>query len=186
MDATHAKSGSDERCIRPRQRDRRHGLNDVVATLARIIGGRETASFRGAFEEALRQVLPVKTVRLRGAESRWRTRGAPATGESAEFEVMGPSPKTRGVLEARFEPGCQIGEWDFQLLSTAAHLGSLVLEIDRRRGIRLRGDGPDARNHDGAAPLIGSTPAMTELRRQIERIACTEFTVLLEGASDPQ
>src|SRR6185437_7430872 len=36
---------------------------------------------------------------------------------------------------------------------------------------------------DGAAPLIGSTPAMDQLRNTIERVAGTDFTVLLEGES---
>jgi hypothetical protein len=39
---------------------------------------------------------------------------------------------------------------------------------------------------DMAAPLIGSTTAMRQLRTTIERVACTDFTVLLEGPSDPQ
>jgi transcriptional regulator with PAS, ATPase and Fis domain len=34
-----------------------------------------------------------------------------------------------------------------------------------------------------AAPLIGSTAAMLQLRNTIERVACTDFTVLLEGES---
>src|SRR5437667_3556535 len=36
---------------------------------------------------------------------------------------------------------------------------------------------------DGAAPLIGSTPAMHTLRSNIERVAGTDFTILLEGES---
>src|SRR5262249_14719362 len=36
---------------------------------------------------------------------------------------------------------------------------------------------------DGASPLIGSTPAMQALRTTIERVASTDFTVLLEGES---
>jgi transcriptional regulator with AAA-type ATPase domain len=34
---------------------------------------------------------------------------------------------------------------------------------------------------DMAAPLIGSTGAMRRLRATIERVACTDFTILLEG-----
>ena len=40
-----------------------------------------------------------------------------------------------------------------------------------------------APRRDGAAPLIGSTPAMASLRDRIERVASTDFTVLLEGES---
>jgi transcriptional regulator with PAS, ATPase and Fis domain len=36
---------------------------------------------------------------------------------------------------------------------------------------------------DGAAPLIGSTPVMQSLRDRIERVALTDFTVLIEGES---
>src|SRR6202045_3750418 len=47
--------------------------------------------------------------------------------------------------------------------------------------------GPDVpsspRRRDGAAPLIGSAPPMLALRSTIERVAGTDFTVLLEGES---
>jgi transcriptional regulator with PAS, ATPase and Fis domain len=36
---------------------------------------------------------------------------------------------------------------------------------------------------DGAAPLIGSSGSMRGLRERIERVAATDFTVLIEGAS---
>src|SRR5262249_58801546 len=36
---------------------------------------------------------------------------------------------------------------------------------------------------DGAAPIIGSTDVMKALRATIERLAVTDFTVLLEGES---
>jgi DNA-binding NtrC family response regulator len=34
--------------------------------------------------------------------------------------------------------------------------------------------------------LIGSAPAMVALRATIARVAATDFTVLLDGPSDPQ
>src|SRR4029077_6651020 len=42
---------------------------------------------------------------------------------------------------------------------------------------------PNRPRRDGAAPLIGSTPVMQTLRSTIERVAATDFTVLLEGES---
>ena len=115
----------------------------------------------------------------------------PAAPESAPdteviaLEVPGGDPASPSVLEAAFDPGCRLGEWDFQTLSMAAHLGALVLEIERVRMQLLRaGVAPAARGRrDGAAPLIGSTPAMDELRSTIERVAGTDFTILLEGES---
>ena len=91
-----------------------------------------------------------------------------------------------GLLEATFDPGCRLGEWDFQMLGLAAHLAALVLEIERLR-VQLARAGllPVNRpRRDGAAPLIGSTPAHADaLRSTIERVAATDFTVLLEGES---
>src|SRR5205085_6695101 len=67
----------------------------------------------------------------------------------------------------------------------AAQLGALVLEVERGRGQAGRGSpGAAVRpRRDGAAPLIGATPAMQALRDRIERVAVTDFTVLLEGES---
>jgi DNA-binding NtrC family response regulator len=68
----------------------------------------------------------------------------------------------------------------------AAHVGALVMEIERTRTQMLRaGVIPGSRvRRDAAAPLIGSTSAMELLRNTIERVANTDFTVLLVGASD--
>jgi transcriptional regulator with AAA-type ATPase domain len=37
-----------------------------------------------------------------------------------------------------------------------------------------------------AAPLIGSSVPIRSLRDRIERVATTDFTILIEGASGPQ
>jgi transcriptional regulator with PAS, ATPase and Fis domain len=71
------------------------------------------------------------------------------------------------------------------MLSLAAPLGALVLEIERSRQQLSRAGllTPARPKRDGAAPLIGSTAAMETLRTTIERVAATDFTVLLEGES---
>jgi transcriptional regulator with PAS, ATPase and Fis domain len=99
--------------------------------------------------------------------------------------VPGAEPGLPGTLEATFEPGCRLGDWDFQMLSLAAPLGALVLEIERSRQQLSRAGllTPARSKRDGAAPLIGSTAAMETLRTTIERVAATDFTVLLEGES---
>ncbi len=100
------------------------------------------------------------------------------------LEVPGGDPASPGVLEATFDPGCRLGEWDFQTLSMAAHVGALVMEIERGRTQILRAGLAGARpKRDAVAPLIGSTAAMAQLRSTIERVAGTDFTVLLEGES---
>ncbi len=92
---------------------------------------------------------------------------------------------SQGVLEATFDPGCRLGEWDFQVLGLAAQVGALVLEIERGRNRLSRTSSQIVvkSKRDGAAPLIGSTPAIHALRSKVERVAGTDFTVLLEGES---
>jgi two-component system response regulator HydG len=71
------------------------------------------------------------------------------------------------------------------MLAVAAHVGALVLEIERARIQIMRATLQHAGRprRDGAAPLIGSTTAMQTLRSNVERVAATDFTVLLEGES---
>ncbi len=171
----------------PRRRDRRRGLTELLSALARHATDRSgSSSMRGAFEDLLRDTLAVRAVRLRDAGSRWVERPDLASGlESFVLDVPGPPQSVRGVMETAFEPGCRLDEWDFQTLGMAAQIAALVLEIDRGRlqPHRTGALAPLRPRRDGAAPLIGSTPAMAALRSRIERVAGTDFTVLLEGES---
>ena len=171
----------------PRQRERRQAFGELLAALTRGLDQRGDVSLmRGAFEEMLRRVVPVRSIRLRELGARWPNRGDEAIGaESIALEVPGPDPASPGVLEATFDPGRALGEWDFQMLGLAAHIGALVLEIERGRTRLARAGlfGSGGPRRDGAAPLIGSTPAMQTLRSTIERMASTDFTILLEGES---
>src|SRR5436309_5422112 len=169
-----------------RQRDRRQAFADLMASLARTLDGRfDATSLRLAFEESLRRAVPVRSIQLRDGSARWSGRTGTTDGpESIVFDVPGVDSTSQGALEATFDPGCRLGEWDFQLLGMAVHLGALVLEIERSRGRLTRSLTPATRaKRDGAAPLIGTTPAMQALRAGIERVAGTDFTVLLEGES---
>ena len=171
----------------PRQRDRRKALSELLAALTRTLDLNGTAtSMRSVFEEMLRRAVPVRSVQLRGTGTRWKTRSEATPGtKTIALEVPGADPASQGVLEATFDPGSHPSEWDFQMLGLATHVGALVLELDRCRtrpacarllnGTRLK--------RDGTAPIIGSTPAIRALRDTIERVAATDFTVLLEGES---
>jgi len=166
-----------------RQRDRRLGLGDLLMAVTRALGDRTDAgALRAAFEDMLPRVVPIQTAVLRDG-GKWG-RGCPSTPESVTLEVPGAITGTR-LLEAGFEPGSRLGEWDFQLLGLSAHVGALVLEIERDRlALARAGVGnPYKAKRDPAAPLIGSTSAMHALRSQIERVACTDFTILLDGES---
>jgi len=182
MTASSAQTKSS--CLR-RQRDRRVAFAEVLASLSRTLDPRsDPALMRTTLEEGLRRTLPVRSVQLRDGAS-WRPeRVETAIGvETMVFDVPVGEAAFPAVLEATFDPAAGLGEWEVQMLSGAAHIGALVLEIERIR-TRLASvlSAPRARR-DGAAPLIGSTPTMQTLRLNIERVAGTDFTVLLEGES---
>src|SRR5712691_13182226 len=152
----------------PRQRDRRQAFAELLAALTRSLDQRNDISLmRGAFEETLRHVVAVRSIQLREAGSRWANRPAGASGpESIALEVPGTDQSMPGWLEATFDPGCCLGEWDFQLLGLAAHIGALVLEIERSRMQLTRAGltGMNRLRRDSGVSLVGSTPAMRELR----------------------
>jgi transcriptional regulator with PAS, ATPase and Fis domain len=124
-------------------------------------------------------------VHLRDRNSRWIAAGGGPVDAAAAIALDVPGPGAGGILEATFQPGAPVSEWDFQLFGHAAHIGGLVLEIERSR-LQLARAGllPATRpKRDGAAPLIGSTMAIQILRAEIERVATTDFTILIEGES---
>ena len=180
--------------VTPRQRDRRQALIDLFTALSRALDRQGDVSLmRGAFEQMVRRLVPVRTIHLRDAGSRWNGSTEPGAGtESIALEVPGPDAATKGVLEASFDPACCLGEWDFQMLGLAAHVGALVLEIERGRQLLARAglsasfasprEGQRFKS-DRAVSLIGSTPLMLALRSSIDRVAATDFTILLEGES---
>ena len=174
----------------PRQRDRRQALTDLFAALTRALDRQGDISLmRGAFEQMMRRLVPVRTIQLREISSRWSNRIDSGAGtESIALDVPGSDPAVKSVLEASFDPACRLGEWDFQMLGLAAHIAALVLEIERSRLQLARAGLLEASRFrrdisSGPAPLVGSTPPMHALRASIDRVAATDFTVLVEGES---
>ena len=196
------------RLVTPRQRDKRRALSDLLSALTRSLDRQlDISVLRGEFEDALRRIVPVRSVQLRDTgtrdvpmESAVESSVGSAVGaaagaavesavesaveaavESIALDVPAADATLGGQLEATFDPGCCLGEWDFQVLSAAADVGALVLEIERLR-LQLARAGlmPSVRwRRTAAAPLVGSTPVMHELRAAIQRVAATDFTVLL-------
>jgi transcriptional regulator with PAS, ATPase and Fis domain len=171
----------------PRQRERRQAVGELLTSVMRLLDRRADVSLmRGAFEDMLRRTLRARSVHLRDAGSRWIGRvDVPIDARCIALDVPGADPGSPGVLEATFEAGCRPGEWDVQILDLAAQVGALVLEIERSRLQLVRSEllSNGRPKRDGAAPLIGSAPPMLALRSTIERVAGTDFTVLLEGES---
>jgi transcriptional regulator with PAS, ATPase and Fis domain len=84
------------------------------------------------------------------------------------------------MLEAAFDSRVGVDEWTCQLLEAAASLAGLLMEAERLATTPA----PLApAGRDGAAPLIGSSEVMRLLRERVERVASTDFTVLIEGES---
>ncbi len=165
-----------------RGRDRRTAFPDLLATLARSLQQqRDPGVLRKVFEQATRAVLP-----LRWAEIREVRPGAPARPSADRFTVGIPtSDPLRAIsLDGEMEAGRRFSDWDYQTLSALAHLAALVAEIEHlARGHSLSDFTVGTTRGDGAAPLIGSSGVMQTLRDRIERVAATDFCVLIEGES---
>jgi transcriptional regulator with PAS, ATPase and Fis domain len=134
---------------------------------------------QAVFEREVQQASGVRTVRLRELPARTHARlVTPA--RSAQSLIMGvPSsdPRLQAVLEAAFDPASPPGEREIDVLAAAAQLGGLVLESSRARAVG------SVRSTDGVGPLIGSSGVMQMLRDCVERVALTDFTVLIQGES---
>jgi transcriptional regulator with PAS, ATPase and Fis domain len=154
-------------------------LRRVLAALSAGLGGVAAGGdLPSIFEQQVRQHFSMRAVRLREVPARYHARLVTPT-RTAESIVLGvptANPRVQAVLEASFDPGRTLDDDDFAGLAAAAHLGGLVLEAARVRA-------PHRSSPDGAAPLIGSTPLMQALRDRVERVAVTDFTVLVEGES---
>ncbi len=133
----------------------------------------------GMFEKQVERLLSMRAVRLREIPTRYQARLVTPTRTRESIVVNVPTADTQvqAVLEASFERGRLLSDRDFDLLTAAAELGGLVLEAWGTRGA------PRPVATDGAAPLIVSTPVMASLRERVERVAPTDFTVLIEGES---
>ncbi len=159
---------------RGRSADRRRGaaaLLHAVACGLTVSGSGSLA--RERFEQELCALVGARTVRIR--DDGWLAPGAGA------MCVDVPASDSRARLEAVFNKKAQPDEWSRQLLETAAGVAGLLLEIERAH---MRGAGARPRDQrDGAAPLIGSSTAIRRVRERIERVAATDFTILIEGES---
>src|SRR5690349_20713302 len=93
MAAIESHDGTGEHARAPRGRERRLAFADLLASLARGLDRRhDPALLRGAFEQMLRRVVPVRSIRLRDLGSRWAQDGQDAALEALTIDVPGRGP----------------------------------------------------------------------------------------------
>ena len=161
---------------RGRRRERRQRFSAFLASLAsRGIGLARPSGSDGRLDTALRALVPIRSARLTNrsasaiAEQDGQGRGR------LRFPVS--TPARPGLhLEVDLDPSCGLDGWDRQWLCDAARVVGLMLDSPREVVA-----GNHGRGADGPSPLIGSSACMQHLRGQIERVAATDFTVLIEG-----
>jgi DNA-binding NtrC family response regulator len=144
-----------------------------------LVGDPVERDLQAVFEREVQRVADVRTVRLREVPSRYHARLVTPTRTSQSIVLGVPSadPRVQAILEAAFDPASPPGDRKLDVLAAAAQLGGVVLESCRARVSSM------ARPIDGVAPLIGSSSVMQMLRGRVERVAVTDFTVLVEGES---
>ena len=137
----------------------RTNVHQVIAALGdAIVRSAAERDLAGVFEREVERLLSMRAVRLREIPARYQARLVTPT-RTADSVVLGvptADPRTQAVLEAACEPNRPLDDWDYQVLTSIAQLGGLVLEAARARHAVRRGQ------DDGAAPLIGSTRAMQD------------------------
>lgn len=148
-------------------------LSAVTAGLSVV---REPRLVRERFEHQMRQLVRARAVLLREDPDPLH----PGPGV-VRVPIVG-APGGRAYLEASFDPGRPPDAWARRMLVAAAQVAALLLEIERAHG-RWPLACATSRSADGAAPLIGSSAEMRQVRDRLEKVATTDFTVLIEGES---
>jgi transcriptional regulator with PAS, ATPase and Fis domain len=165
-----------------RKADRRTVVHDVVRELASDwLSTQGRADLQASIVARLRAVVSAGNIRFNeiGPSPALR-RGKPIrTRDYAAYAVPLSDPTRHIVLEASVPSGQALDDWTCQLLETAANLATLAFDAERLAKMQ---HGPVG-HRDEAAPLIGSSTVMHALRERIERVATTDFTVLIDGES---
>ncbi|MEQ1898354.1 MAG: sigma 54-interacting transcriptional regulator [Vicinamibacterales bacterium] len=154
-------------------------LGPLIGGVARALAGTSTGTLQQAFETGLRQLLPLRAVRLREVPPSFGGRvGTPAaTAESIVLDVQTSDTDRQAVLEASLMAGHVLDPVDIELLGAAAALGALVLEVERGRPMRM------SKSSVKTSALLSASSAMQTLRERVARVAPSGFTVLIEGES---
>jgi len=156
------------------------GMAQVLRAMGEaLVGDPVERDLQAVFEREVQRIAGMRVVRLREVPLRCHARLVTPTRTSQSIVLGVPTGdlRTQGMLEVSFDPASPPGDLQLDFLVASAQLGGLVLEAGRSRVSST------ARPSDGVGPLIGSSGVMQTLRGRLERVAHTDFTVLIEGES---
>jgi transcriptional regulator with PAS, ATPase and Fis domain len=140
------------------------------------LGSGDARDTRARFEQVVRDYMGVDFVRFRECGA-----GAvlPDLDPAIAVSKVSSGGRTFTLEIPRPTRAGQDQAWH-ALVSTAGHLGAIVAEIERTAGYRVAVS--SLADRDGNR-LTGASPAIQAVRQQIDRVARTDFTVLIEGES---
>jgi DNA-binding NtrC family response regulator len=160
-----------------RTAERRRAIGSLLREVSAALPGmRDMRQLRRKFEDELRALLNVRNVDLRDGP-------ATATPIDAALSVdVAAGSLSLGAIDLTFDrTGGTLDSWNLQVLDDARCVAALVLLLDR--AYRAGTLAATRSRIDGAAPIIGTSAAIRAVRDRIDRVAATNFTVLIEGES---
>ena len=140
------------------------------------LGTGDVRATRARFEQVVRDHLGVAFVRFRECGS---SAVIPDIDPALAVTQVSSGGRTFALELPRPTRAAQDQTWH-ALVSTAGQIGAIVAEIERTAGYRVAV--ATLADRDGNR-LHGSSPQVQAVRQQIDRIARTDFTVLIEGES---
>ena len=166
-----------------RRADRRNGVEALVRrVLADLLNTNNRRHLTTFLTQRLSQITQVRSVRLNEITSSMSSQSLQPvrTRDYVAYAVPVREEGRQVMLEAAFDARNRPDDWTCQLLEGAASVAGLLLETER---LATTPAPLTTAERDGAAPLIGSSEVMRLLRERVERVANTNFTVLIEGES---
>ena len=167
----------------PRRIDRRAGLDLLLRQVVLdLIHATDRRNLTLSLTQRLAQLAQARSVGLKEISRSLpaRSRRPVRATDYVAFVVPVKEEGRQVMLEASFDGRPAPDDWSCQLLEAAASVAGMLLETER---LANTPSPLTPVERDGAAPLIGSSETMRLLRDRVERVANTNFTVLIEGES---
>ena len=105
---------------------RLHGVRELLVALGNALANRfPEDDLEAQFEQHVRQLLGLRSVRLREVRARYQARlvTPTRTNDSIVLGVPGSDARVQAVLEASCDPGRRFDEHDLEVLTAVAQIG---------------------------------------------------------------